>query len=101
MPIKTRVRNSSGEKKSKKTLPPEIEKLRNTKKWKDYYNTLKPRNPDGSHKPFKREGSSAQGFTKEEFERHIDKLVLSKVNHRDPMKSFDDFLINFKSSNKK
>ena len=96
MPIKTRVRNSNGEKKSKKTLPPEIEKLRNTKKW-----TLKPRNPDGSHKPFKREGSSAQGFTKEEFERHIDKLVLSKVNHRDPMKSFDDFLINFRSSNKK
>ena len=101
MPIKTRVRNSSGEKKSKKDLPPEIEKLRNTKKWKDYYNTLKPRNPDGSHKPFKREGSSAQGFTKEEFERHIDKLVLSKVNHRDPMQSFADFLINSRSSNNK
>ena len=78
-----------------------MSKWRNTKKWKDYYNTLKPRNPDGSHKPFKREGSSAQGFPKEEFERPIDKLVLSKVNHRDPMKSFDDFLINFRSSNKK
>lgn len=73
----------------------QIDRLRQTRTWKTYFQTLRPRNSKGEIKPFPRT-SSAKGLNEEDYKRHIDKLVLIKVDSKNPMKSFDEFYRAFK-----
>lgn len=73
-------------KQRKKELENKLEKLRNTDKWKFYYEKI-ILSSDLEKSPFKNE---------EEAKRYIDKLVLMKVDNKDPFSSFDDFWRNRK-----
>lgn len=73
----------------------QIDKLRQTRTWKTYFHTLRPRNSKGEIKPFPRTTSS-KGLNEEDYRRHIDRLVLIKVDSKNPQNSFDEFYRAFK-----
>lgn len=73
----------------------QIFKLRQSRIWQVYFNTLRPRGSNGEIKPFPR-NTSARGLNEEDYKRHIDKLVLIKIDSKNPMNSFDDFYRTFK-----
>lgn len=73
----------------------QINKLRQTRTWKTYFNTLRPRNNKGEFKPFPK-NTSSKGLNEEDYKRHIDKLVLIKIDSKNPQNSFDEFYRTFK-----
>lgn len=76
----------AGKKLSKK----QIEKLRKTKRWKTYFNTLRPRDSKGGVKPFPKYTSS-KGMNEEDYKKYIDKMVLIEVDEKNLGGSFDKF----------
>lgn len=79
----------------KKLKPEQISKLRETKRWKTYFNTLRARDSKGNVKAFPKV-TSAAGMNEEDYKRYIDKMVLTEVDSRNPGKTFDNFYRTFK-----
>lgn len=72
-----------------------LKRLRATDKWKHYFETLRPKDEDGGDIPFPKE-SGKNGLCLEDFKKHIDKLVLTKVDKANPRNSFDNFYKEYK-----
>lgn len=72
-----------------------LKRLRATTKWKTYFEALRPKDDKGGDAPFPKE-SGKNGLCLEDFKKHIDKLVLTKVDKSNPRNSFDNFYKEYK-----
>lgn len=72
-----------------------LKRLRATTKWKNYFEALRPKDDKGGDVPFPKE-SGKNGLCLEDFKKHIDKLVLTKVDKANPRNSFDNFYKEYK-----
>lgn len=74
----------------KKLTLEQLSKLRETKRWKTYFNTLRARDSKGNVKAFPKV-TSAAGMNEEDYKRYIDKMILIDVDSKSPGKTFDNF----------
>lgn len=74
----------------------QINKLRQTKRWKTYFNTLRPRDSNGNIKAFPK-NTNSKAMSEEDYKKYIDKMVLLEVDTKNPGNTFDEFYRNYKN----
>lgn len=72
-----------------------LKRLRASAKWQHYFETLRPKDDKGGDVPFPKV-TGEKGLCLEDFKKHIDKLVLTKVDKANPKNSFDNFYKEYK-----